>query len=86
MSNPFAFEEDSNEDEPTVKSVNIPLEDSTSEDSDSSSVPSSTHASAGSDEYNPDPNAKKRMKRLKEGVKDRKRMREKTDIQEEPME
>ncbi|KAL1453616.1 hypothetical protein WDU94_009943 [Cyamophila willieti] len=80
MSSPFAFDEDS--DEADSISKNIPMPDSSSEDSESSSVSSK---SAGSDEYNFDSNTFssriKRMKRQKDRLKDKKKL--KTDLEDD---
>uniref|UniRef100_A0A8D8R4U9 Uncharacterized protein n=1 Tax=Cacopsylla melanoneura TaxID=428564 RepID=A0A8D8R4U9_9HEMI len=78
MSSPFAFDEDSDEADSVGKNIPMPP-DSSSEDSESSSVSSK---SAGSDEYNFDSNAFssriKRMKRQKDRLQDIKK--QKTDL------
>ncbi|XP_026683376.1 uncharacterized protein LOC113469709 [Diaphorina citri] len=67
MSNPFVFDEDSAEEESMSKDCTIQVPESSSEDSESSSESSK---SAGSDEYNFDPNVSttsiKRMKKRKD--------------------
>lgn len=85
MSNPFVFDEDSAEEESMSKDCTIQVPESSSEDSESSSESSK---SAGSDEYNFDPNVSttsiKRMKKRKDLLKGRKKRREKMELEEEP--